>query len=1039
MSRVFIARDATLRRDVVVKVLPPELVAGLNVERFRREILVAAGLQHPHIVPVLSSGEIDGLPWFTMPFVQGESLRARLGRGPLAIHEVISILREVAKALAYAHEHGVVHRDIKPDNVLITGGTAVVTDFGIAKALAASKTGERDVTLTQIGTSIGTPTYMAPEQAAGDPDVDRRADIYSLGCVGYELLTGQPPFVVDTPQRMLAAHISETPRSVVELRPETPPALANLVMRSLAKDPDERPQSADEVVNELGAVGSEASHDAMPVLRRALVWYAVAFVIVALVARVAIGAIGLPDWVFPGALIVMALGLPVILLTAYSHTVARRVATARPTKTPGGSPMAPPPQGALAMIAAKANPHLSWRRTTLGGAYAVSGFILLVGTFMGLRALGVGPFGSLLAAGRVGKEPLIVTDFTTVKTDSTLGPVIGQAVRANLEQSSAFKLMPQTSMTAALQRMRRPLDSRIDLPLAREIAAREGLKAIVDGTVAGIGSGFLVTVRLVSADSARELASFHEPAEGVKELIQVVDKLSRQLRGRIGESLRDVHGSPALSQATTPSIEALRKFSEAYKATGANDPRKAIALDREAVAIDSNFALAWRHLAGAMGNLRYPQQSIDSAYIRAYQLRGRVGERERLVITGGYFLGPGHDRVKSIAAYEALVELGDYSNTNPMGSELSTRREFARADSLARLRVRAEPGYQITYANLVAWQLAQGHVAAAESTIALATTRFPGWDRTPLGTTRRAALQYSRGDVDGAIAVLDGSPARLAPFSQRASDPMLAELAMLRGQFRSREQILREAAALRDPASAPSAVSDTAKEIMAEVWFKGPLIGHAQRIDALVASPAFTEPPPGYREYLGIARAYALIGRADRARGLLARYDTEVRDTALKREDRPKMHGVLGEIALAEHRPMDAVSEFRLEDVAPDGPASSCAYCLPAMLARAFDMAGNADSTIAAIERYLAITPGARVYVAPAAMVTSLASLVAGDYFFLAPFEKRLGELYDAKGNVAKAVEHYQKLVDLWKNADPELQPKVQEVRQRLARLRGRG
>ncbi|MGE5101699.1 MAG: serine/threonine-protein kinase, partial [Deltaproteobacteria bacterium] len=140
MSRVLVARDTALRRDVVIKVLPPELVAGVNVERFRREILVAAGLQHPHIVPVLAAGEMDGLPWFTMPFVEGESLRQRLTRGPLPINEAIGILREVAKALAYAHERGVVHRDIKPDNVLITGGTAVVTDFGIAKALSASRT-----------------------------------------------------------------------------------------------------------------------------------------------------------------------------------------------------------------------------------------------------------------------------------------------------------------------------------------------------------------------------------------------------------------------------------------------------------------------------------------------------------------------------------------------------------------------------------------------------------------------------------------------------------------------------------------------------------------------------------------------------------------------------------------------------------------------------------------------------------------------------------------------------------------------------------
>ena len=264
MSRVFVARDTALRRDVVIKVLPPELIAGVNVERFRREILVAAGLQHPHIVPVLASGEMDGVPWFTMPFVQGESLRQRVTRGPLPIGEAVSTLREVAKALAYAHDSGVVHRDIKPDNVLLTGGTAVVTDFGIAKALSASRTagdvGTTRGSLTQVGTSLGTPTYMAPEQAAADPATDARADLYSFGCVAYELLTGRPPFVAPSPQKLLAAHMGEHPQDVSSLRRDTPPLLAELVMRCLEKEPSQRPTSAADVVRALESLSTTSGN-----------------------------------------------------------------------------------------------------------------------------------------------------------------------------------------------------------------------------------------------------------------------------------------------------------------------------------------------------------------------------------------------------------------------------------------------------------------------------------------------------------------------------------------------------------------------------------------------------------------------------------------------------------------------------------------------------------------------------------------------------------------------------------------------------------
>src|SRR5919201_1614514 len=198
MSRVFLARDRTLDRAIVIKVLPAE-TADVPIERFKREIALAARLQHPHIVPLLSAGELHKLPYYTMPYVEGESLRSRLKTGErLSISECASVLKDIARALAYAHERGVVHRDIKPENVLISGGAAVVTDFGIAKAIATARTGESSRvtggTLTEAGIAVGTPAYMAPEQISGEASSDQRIDIYSFGCVAYEMLSGGPPF-----------------------------------------------------------------------------------------------------------------------------------------------------------------------------------------------------------------------------------------------------------------------------------------------------------------------------------------------------------------------------------------------------------------------------------------------------------------------------------------------------------------------------------------------------------------------------------------------------------------------------------------------------------------------------------------------------------------------------------------------------------------------------------------------------------------------------------------------------------------------------
>jgi len=248
MSRVFVATEAALGRQVVIKVLLPELAAGVSVDRFRREIQLAAQLQHPHIVPLLSAGESEGLPYFTMPFVIGESLRARLFRDrELPVPEAIRLLRDVASALDYAHSRGVVHRDIKPDNVLITHGVAVVTDFGVAKALTASAGGQH-AGITSMGVTLGTPTYMAPEQASADPNMDHRVDVYAFGIMAYEMMTGAPPFTGRSPQAVLGAHLVSIPEPVTHHRPGLPPGLSALIMRCLQKHAADRPQTAGDLM-----------------------------------------------------------------------------------------------------------------------------------------------------------------------------------------------------------------------------------------------------------------------------------------------------------------------------------------------------------------------------------------------------------------------------------------------------------------------------------------------------------------------------------------------------------------------------------------------------------------------------------------------------------------------------------------------------------------------------------------------------------------------------------------------------------------------
>ena len=249
MSRVFVAIDRSLGRKVVIKLLSPELFADVNRGRFRREIQVAAQLQHPHIVPLLSAGEHEDLVWYTMPFIAGESLRSHVEKnGPMSVTAVVRVLYHVSEALDYAHGEGVVHRDIKAANILRSGTYALVTDFGVAKALNASMPSSG---MTSTGMAIGTPAYMAPEQLAGDPTADHRIDIYAVGLLAYELLNGRSPFAATTPAKVLAAVLSLEPPPLIEVRPDVPYSLSELVMRCLSKEPDERPATARIVLNAL--------------------------------------------------------------------------------------------------------------------------------------------------------------------------------------------------------------------------------------------------------------------------------------------------------------------------------------------------------------------------------------------------------------------------------------------------------------------------------------------------------------------------------------------------------------------------------------------------------------------------------------------------------------------------------------------------------------------------------------------------------------------------------------------------------------------
>ena len=1024
MSRVFVANETRLNRKVVIKVLSPELAAGVNVERFEREIQLAASLQQANIVPIISAGDTKGYPYYTMPFVEGKSLRARLNEeGALPISTVVGVLRDVARALAYSHERSIVHRDIKPDNVLLSGGTAVVTDFGIAKAISAARTDQESGTLTQLGTSLGTPAYMSPEQAAGDPLVDHRADIYSLGCMAYELLTGKPPFADRAPARMLAAHISEMPVQVAALRPDVPPALDQLVMRCLEKDPATRPQSASEVAQTLegivaGTTGTISGVSVTPPrsLGRALATYAGVATAVAVVARAAVIAVGVPGWVFPGALFVMALGLPVVLFAWFADKTRRHAATLTPR-----TGVAPVTHGTMATLALKAGPQLTWHRAWMGGAIALGSFAALVIGFMVLRAMGIGPAGSLLAAGRLeDRGQLIVTSFPS--PDSSLSLLVTEAVRTNLGQSRVVSVMSPVALAAALDRMQRPRTSEITLELAREIAQREGVKAIVDGTIRTLGTGYAISLRLVTTDSVRELALYQETANTPQDMLQAIDKLTRKLRERIGESLRDVRDSPPLDQVTTPSLEALRIYAEASRFIDmGGNPIEASERLREAVRIDTTFAMAWRKLGVALNNSGLPRVSIDSALGKAYQFRDRLTERERLLAEGTYFqLGPGRDRQKAIRAYEALLALDptETAAANNLANILSGRREFARAESLYKAQIDAGRATSQQFTNLVPVLYNQGKIVEAEQVTTTASQRFAN---SLFTFTAPISFLYDRKQLDSLERYLKTLTTNPSPIVKVNGYGGLATYALLRGRINDLERYGGQARQIQRALGAPpNPLADSLQSSQLDLGFFNDTVGAIRRIDAMLARTDVSALPWDQRPYLGLAAFYANAGQPARARQFLTRWEAEVPDSGMRRIQEPGRRAIQGVIALAEGRYQEAIRDFWASDTTYDGPNGNCAMCLYDDIAYVHYRAGQPDSALYWYEKYLD---------------TPLYNRYNQDGGSKPLMLKRMGELYESVGNVEKAAIKYREFLALWDKADARLQPKVSDVRHRLSRL----